>query len=145
MLQKLGDHIASCLERAADADRRAAEASNEALRADNKRLAQSWRHLARSYQFFASLERFLFKPETTRSSDQPSETEVSKVPAPGAAFDPDTITVLTAGYSAAVEGQPASVHEIIAKLIIDLASEGERDPDKLRQVAYSVLTRSPAW
>lgn len=131
MLQKLGGHIANCLTQAADAERRAAEASNEAVRADNETLARSWRHLAGSYRFVESLERFLLDAEKAKAARPPSETRVSKFPPFGIAFDPDSITVLTAAYNMAIEGQSASVHEIIAKGIIELASEGERDPDKL--------------
>ena len=52
-------------------------------------------------------------------------------PPPGAVFDPDTLTVLAAAYEMAVRGQAGSLHETIAKRIVELASEGERDPDKL--------------
>jgi hypothetical protein len=44
MLQKLGDHIAACLQRAADAEQRAAEATDPKLRTDNEVMAASWRH-----------------------------------------------------------------------------------------------------
>jgi len=47
-------------------------------------------------------------------------------PAPGAIFDPKTIAVLTVAYDKAIEGQSASVREVIANLIIELACEGER-------------------
>jgi hypothetical protein len=59
MLQKLGDHIANCLARAAEAERRAAEASDEAIRIDYEQRAKRWRHLASSYQFAESLDRFV--------------------------------------------------------------------------------------
>jgi len=38
---------------------------------------------------------------------------------------------LTAAYQKAIDGKSASVHGIIAKRIIELASEGERDPSTL--------------
>lgn len=142
MLQRLSEHIANCLERAADAERRAAEVSDEVVRLDNIRLARSWRHLASSYQFVESLERFLLDAENAedaRPPDPPSETEGIKFRPPGTVFDPDAIAVLTAVYSKAIEGQPASVHEVIAKCIIDLATDGERDPDKLCRGARARL------
>jgi hypothetical protein len=52
-------------------------------------------------------------------------------PPPGTVFDPDALAVLTAAYEKAVRGQAGSLHETIAKRIIQLASEGERDPDRL--------------
>jgi hypothetical protein len=61
MLQKVSDHVAICLARAAEADRHAAEASHEALRVDNERKAKTWRRLADSYEFVARLERFLLE------------------------------------------------------------------------------------
>ena len=53
-----------------------------------------------------------------------------------AAFDPDDIKILTDAYDRARrslhdKGQPAIVQEIIAKRIIALAKDGERDPDRL--------------
>jgi hypothetical protein len=47
MPQKLGDHIATALERAAAAEQRAREVINPELRLENKRMAESWRLLAR--------------------------------------------------------------------------------------------------
>jgi hypothetical protein len=143
MFQKLGDHIANCLARAADAERRAAEASSEDMRVDNERMAKTWRHLADSYQFVDSLERFLLKAEEAegaRPPEPPIETEVS-VFAHGTTLDPQTIALLTATYHKAISGQPAAVHEIIAKRIIELASKGERDPDKLCLEALALSKR----
>ena len=59
MLQKLGDHIASCLARADDAERRSSESSDKESKAESERMAKAWRHVARSYEFIESLERFL--------------------------------------------------------------------------------------
>jgi hypothetical protein len=67
MLQKLGDHIASCLARADDADRRAARASDPESKAEAERMAKAWRHLARSYEFIESLERFLLDGGTSKN------------------------------------------------------------------------------
>ena len=52
-------------------------------------------------------------------------------PPPGTVFDPDALAVLTAAYEKAVRGQAGSLHETIAKRIIQLASAGESDPDRL--------------
>src|SRR5215469_4482359 len=72
MLQKVSDHVATCLARAAEAERRATEASDEAMRIDNERMAKTWRQLASSYQFGESLNRFLLDADGRkrgRSSD----------------------------------------------------------------------------
>ncbi len=138
MLQKLGDHIANCLARADDAERRAAETWNQALRLDDEKLAHSWRHLAASYQFVESLERLLLNAEKARGARPHDAPSALAVRPPGPVFDPDTIAVLTAAYHKTIEGQPVSARQEIAKRIIDLASEGERDPDKLYQGARAL-------
>ena len=64
-------------------------------------------------------------------------------PPPGTVFDPDALAVLTAAYEKAVRGQAGSLHETIAKRIIQLASEGERDPDRLCHGALAPSRRKP--
>jgi hypothetical protein len=59
MLQKLGDHIRVCLERADTCKAKAADSSNTGIKAQLLDLEGQWRHLAKSYEFVASLERFL--------------------------------------------------------------------------------------
>ncbi len=39
-------------------------------------------------------------------------------------------------------GQPAVVHEVLARRIIDAARKGERDPTRLRDVALAALART---
>lgn len=59
MLQKLSEHIAGCLQRAAEADARAVEAADPIMKRDLQEIAATWRHLAASYQFAEALERFV--------------------------------------------------------------------------------------
>ena len=116
------------------------------MRIDNEQRAKSWRLLAGSYQFVESLERFLLdsdKAKSARPLDPPMETEGPIFPLGGATFDPKTIAVLTAAYDKAIEGQSASAREVIAKRIIELACEGERDVDKLCQGALALSIRRP--
>ena len=55
----------------------------------------------------------------------------------GAAFDPETIRLMGSAYEKATVGlDEISDREIVAKRIIEAASRGERDLDKL--VAYAV-------
>lgn len=61
-----------------------------------------------------------------------------------AAFDPQTVELLTAAYEQACialrdMGQPEIVQQIIAQRIIAAATRGERDPDKLCESALSAL------
>jgi len=60
------------------------------------------------------------------------------------AFRPDEIRVLCDAYARACKslhdkGQPTIVNEIIAQRIIALASDGERDPEKLSEGALGAL------
>jgi hypothetical protein len=66
MLQKLSDHVAECIARAADTERRAQEATDSQLRADLFDIARRWRHLAESYQFVESLDRFIVEQKSQR-------------------------------------------------------------------------------
>jgi hypothetical protein len=59
VLQRLGEHVADALKRAAEAERRAASATDPGIRADYEMIARSWRTVARSFEFAESLEKFL--------------------------------------------------------------------------------------
>jgi hypothetical protein len=60
-----------------------------------------------------------------------------------AAFEPETLAVMGVAYDSALRAFPTSapknVREVIATRIIDGARAGERDPDKLCQIALSAL------
>jgi hypothetical protein len=130
---------------AAEAEQRAAEAPTEALRIDHERMAKTWRHLANSYQFVQSLERFLIDADRARRALPPepaNENGGRALLLRGTGFDPETIATLTAAYDKAIEGLPASVRETIARRIIELASAGERDQDRLCHGALDLL-KSP--
>jgi hypothetical protein len=139
MLQKLGDHIATCLAQAAAAERRAGEAPTEALRIDLERIAKTWRHLANSYHFVQSLECFLLDEDEARRT-QPSHPSNGgdALPLSSITFNPESIAVLAAAYIKAIEGRPASAHENIARWIIEFATTGERDQDRLCHVALAL-------
>jgi hypothetical protein len=60
------------------------------------------------------------------------------------AFSPEVTQIMGAAYEKATKGlhdrgQPAVVQEIIAKRIIDLARYGERDPQKIANMALQSL------
>jgi hypothetical protein len=63
-----------------------------------------------------------------------------------AAFDPETVAVLCVAYDRARKsmhdtGQPRLVYEVIARRIVKLAEQGERDPDRLCADAISAIIR----
>jgi hypothetical protein len=59
MLQRLGDHISACLQRADQCRKAASSQTDEEVRRHLLDLEQQWQHVAKSYEFIASLERFL--------------------------------------------------------------------------------------
>ena len=65
----------------------------------------------------------------------------------GAAFEPETITLLAQSYEAAVmlvgRDQPFVVLETIAKRILEIAGRGERDAQKLVEHAIRGIERLP--
>jgi hypothetical protein len=60
-----------------------------------------------------------------------------------AAFDPESLSVMGVAYERALTDLPKStpkkLREVIAASIISAAGLGERDPDKLCQIALSAL------
>ena len=145
MLQKLGERIADCLAQAADAERRAAQTSDETIRVDNEKMARSWRLLASSYQFTESLERFLLDAGKAKGAGPPSRPVVAEAPffsRAGAPFDPGTMAALIGAHKI-LETTLASVREAAAERIVELASKGERDPDKLCRDALALCMLEP--
>ncbi len=62
----------------------------------------------------------------------------------GIVFDDDATRIVGEAFDAACKelhdkGQPTIVYEVIAKRIIDAASNGERDPVQLRNVGLAGL------
>jgi hypothetical protein len=59
MLQRLGDHIKACRERASECNALAQSHTDEIQKAHYLEMEKHWLHIARSYEFVESLERFL--------------------------------------------------------------------------------------
>lgn len=62
------------------------------------------------------------------------------------AFPPEVTFIICDAYDKACRslqdgGQPAVVREVIARRIIELARDGERDPDVLSRRALLAITR----
>jgi len=72
MLQRLGDHIKACLDRAREADERAARTDDPKQKDEYSEMAARWRVLARSYQYVESLERFLLDAQKARDARPPA-------------------------------------------------------------------------
>jgi|KBSMisStaDraftv2_1062788.scaffolds.fasta_scaffold21248_3 hypothetical protein len=59
MLQRLGDHISACLQRADQCKEAAALETDERVKTQLLEMERQWRHVAKSYEFIESLGRFL--------------------------------------------------------------------------------------
>jgi hypothetical protein len=75
VLQKLGDHIKACQQRAVEAENRAAKTPDPHLKAEYVALANQWTHLARSYEYSESLERFLLDAQRAKDALAPEPPE----------------------------------------------------------------------
>jgi hypothetical protein len=69
MLQKLGDHIAACRDRA-NTYIAASTTETDARIAPKLDLAQQWEHVAKTYEFVASLERSLLDQQNAALSKE---------------------------------------------------------------------------
>jgi hypothetical protein len=68
------------------------------------------------------------------------------VPETGGAFGPEVIDIMSSAYQAVLSDLGLADHEdsltlLVARRIIDLAAEGERDPDRLRASTLASLTK----
>ena len=75
MLQKLGDHITACRDRANTCIAASTTETDERIRTQLVALAQQWEHVASTYEFVASLEGFLIHQQNNTLP-----TEVGKLP-----------------------------------------------------------------
>lgn len=74
MLHSVGEHIAECLARAAEARRRAEECLDPVAKENFADIARRWIFLADSYQFVERVDRFL----TQKSEADPSPASGTK-------------------------------------------------------------------
>jgi hypothetical protein len=59
MLQRLGEYISACLQRADECRQAAAAENDQRIRSQLLQLEQQWQHVAKSYEFIETLEQFL--------------------------------------------------------------------------------------
>ncbi|HKB21513.1 MAG TPA: hypothetical protein VKC99_01740 [Methyloceanibacter sp.] len=64
MLQRFGEFISACLQRADECSKVAASETNDRVRSQLLELEQQWQHLAKSYEFIETLERFVLASHT---------------------------------------------------------------------------------
>jgi hypothetical protein len=64
----------------------------------------------------------------------------------GGAFGPEVVAIMSSAYHAVLSDlgladQEDSITLLVARRIIDLAAEGERDPERLRATTLASLTK----
>lgn len=80
MLQRLGDHISACLQRADQCKEAAALETDERVKTQLLEMERQWRHVAKSYEFIESLERFLLdqqKNALPQAEESPSRDNLN--------------------------------------------------------------------
>jgi hypothetical protein len=81
-------------------------------------------------------------PMVSLLSDAAFDSETTQLL--GAAFEAAWEDVKTSGSALAEGAEAASTRELLAKRIIEIAKRGERNPDRLVEIALDHLARSRA-
>ena len=143
MLQNLAAEIINCYERARLAREEAERASNDDFKADFLAAEGRWLALAHSYELQHRLSRIVAEFDRRRKAGAITRMLREQ----GAAFGPVDVTRLTIAYHAVLHQLGLVDHEngatlIVAKRIVDLASQGERDPERLVATTLEILGTS---
>jgi hypothetical protein len=142
MLQNLAAEIIKCYERARLAREKSERAINDAFRADFLAAESRWLALAHSYERQHQLSRSVAELARRRNAGAiPRMLQEQR-----RVFDPDDISKLTIAYHAVLDQlKLADVEDgatlLVAKLIIDLAVDGERDPERLTAATLEALAK----
>jgi hypothetical protein len=142
MLQNLAAEIINCYERARQA-REKAERAKDDFKADFLSAEGRWLALAHSYELQHRLSRTVAEFDRCRKAG-PIRRMLREQ---GVAFDPGDVTRLTIAYGAALHQLGLvdcedSATLMVAKRIIDLASLGERDSERLVAMTVETLRSS---
>lgn len=145
MLQNLAAEIINCYERARLAREKAERAINDDFKADFLAAEGRWLALAHSYELQHRLSQTVAEFDRRRKAGAITRM----LPKQGVAFDPDDVTRLTIAYDAVLHRLGLVDHEngaalTVARRIVDLASLGERDPERLVATTLETLGSSPA-
>jgi hypothetical protein len=142
MAQNLVTEIGHCYERARQAREKAERAINAKLKAEFLAAESQWLALAHSYEEEYGWSRSLAGVDRRR--DPSAVTRMLWLR--GCVFEPEVITKLTIAYHAVLHQLGLVDREdgatlMVAKLIIDLVAQGERDTERLTAAMVEALTR----
>jgi hypothetical protein len=142
LLQTLAAEVIKCHERALQARQRAEGAINDRLKADLLAAEGRWLALALSYERQHRLTRTAAEFDEHRKAGAITLTLRERRMALGL-YD---VTRLTVAYHAVLHQLGLSEREDaatlrVAKLIVDIVAQGERDPERLTAATVEALTK----
>jgi hypothetical protein len=140
MVQNLAAEIVKCYERARLAGERAERANND-FKADFLAAERRWLVLAQTYEHqhrLSSIAGF----DRLRKAGAISRTLLEQ----GVTLDPDDVTRLDVAYYAVLRHLGLVQREdgatlLVAKRIVQLAAEGQRDPERLMAATIKALSK----
>jgi hypothetical protein len=144
MLQNLAAEIINCYERARRAREKAERAINDEFKADVLAAEARWLALANSYEGQHRLSRTITEFDRRRKAGAIARMLREH----GGVFDADDLTRLTIAYGAVLHQLGLVEREdgatlMVAKRIIELATQGERDPERLAAATLQALQAAP--
>jgi hypothetical protein len=142
MLQNLPAEIINCYERARQAREKAELAINDGFKADFLAAEGRWLALALSYDRQHQLSRTIAEFDRRRKAGAIALTLRER----GLAFDLDDVTRLDIAYHAVLHhfrlsDRTDGITLVIAKRIVDLAAQGEHDPERLVAATVEALSK----
>jgi hypothetical protein len=142
MLENLAAEIIHCYERARQAREKAKVASSDEFRADFIAAESRWLALAYSYERQHQLSRTVSEFDRRRKAGAITRMLREQ----GGAFDPDVVAQLDIAYHTVLHHLGLADREdgatlMVARRVIDLAAQGERDPERLTAGTLEALSR----
>jgi hypothetical protein len=143
MLENMTAEIIHCYERARLAREKAERALNDGFKAEFIEAEKRWLALAYSYERQHQLSRTVAEFARRRNAG----VIVRMLREQGGAFDPEVLGRLDVAYHAVLHQLGLCDREdratlMVAKRIIDLAAQGERDPERLTAETVAALKRA---
>lgn len=142
MSQNLAAEVINCYERARQAREKAERAINDDFKADFLAAEGRWLALAHSYEGQHRLSQTIAEFDRRRRAGAITRMLRER----RRAFDPDDIMRLTIACGAVLHHLGLVDHEdgatlMVAQRIVDLAAQGERDPERLTAATIEALTK----
>jgi hypothetical protein len=142
MLQNVAAEIITCYERARLAREKSERAINKESKAEFLAAEDHWLGLALSYERQHALSRTVAEFDRRRKAGAITRTLREQ----GLAFDPDDLTRLDIAFHAVLHRFGLVDVEdratlMVAKRIVDLAAQGELDPERLTAATVETLSK----